>query len=231
MEHFFIFNGKSSADFGVWISGGGTYNAPARDVSTAVIPGRNGVITFDNGRYENVQLIYPAFISRRFDERVAGFRAFLASQIGYQRLEDSYHPDEYRMALYKAGLEVATTARNIAGSFDIQFDCKPQRWLKSGENLRSVASGAVLYNPTRFDALPLILCSGNGTISINGTTMTVKGNSGQIYIDCELQDAYLGSTNKNSKITSTFPKLAPGQNTVTYSGLTGVQIAPRWWTI
>lgn len=97
--------------------------------------------------------------------------------------------------------------------------------------MRSVSSGTVLFNPTRFDALPLIICSGNGTITMNGTTMTVSGNSGQIYIDCELQDAYLGTTNKNSKITSTFPKLAPGQNTITYSGLTGVQIRPRWWTI
>lgn len=231
MEHHFIFNGESSAAFGVWISGGGTFNAPVRDVSTEAIPGRNGTITFDNGRYENIQLTYPAFISREFQPRIDSFRAFLVSQKGYQRLEDSYHPDEYRMALYKSGLEVATTARNLAGSFNITFDCKPQRFLKSGEIQASYASGSTIYNPTRFDALPLIVCSGNGSITLNGTTVTISGNSGQIYIDCDLQDAYLGTTNKNSKITPNFPKLSPGNNTLTYSGVTGVRIKPRWWTI
>lgn len=231
MEHFFIFNGERSADFGVWISGSGTYNAPARDVSTEAIPGRNGTVSFDNGRFENIQLTYPAFISRQFQPRIDGFRAFLASQTGYQRLEDSYHPDEYRMALYSSGLEVLPRARNIAGSFDIKFDCKPQRWLKSGEILTSYTTNSVLYNPTRFDALPLIVCTGNGTITLNGTAITISGNSGQIYIDCDLQDAYLGSTNKNSKITQNFPKLSPGNNTLTYTGVTGVQIQPRWWTI
>ena len=231
MEHFFVFNGERSADFGVWISGSGTYNAPARDVSTSAIPGRNGTVSFDNGRYENIQLTYPAFISRRFQPRIDGFRAFLAAQTCYHRLEDSYHPDEYRMALYKSGLEVLPRARNVAGSFEIKFDCKPQRWLKSGEALLSCASGAVLHNPTRFDALPLIICSGNGTITLNGAAITISGNSGQIYIDCDLQDAYLGTTNKNNKITPNFPKLSPGDNTVTYEGVTGVQIQPRWWTI
>ena len=231
MEHHFIFNGRSSSEFGVWISGGGTYNAPARDITTEVVPGRNGVVTFDNGRFENVQLTYPAFISKRFQTRVDGFRAYLCAQRGYLRLEDTYHPEEYRLAQYHSGLEVTPTARNLAGAFDITFDCKPQRFLKSGERLAAYASGAVLYNPTLYDALPLIVCSGNGSITLNGTKITISGNSGQIYIDCDTQDAFLGSTNKNSKITPNFPTLSPGNNTLSYTGVTGVQIMPRWWTI
>jgi len=231
MEHFFVYNGESSLDYGVWISGGATFNAPARDVSTEMVPGRNGLVTFDNGRFENVTLTYPAWITRRFQPRVDDFRAFLASQKGYHRLEDTYHPDEYRLAVFKSGLEVSTTARNLAGSFAVVFDCKPQRFLKSGEHFKAYDSGSTLRNPTRFDALPLIVCSGNGTITLNGTEITISGNEGQIYIDCDLQDAYLGSTNKNSKITPNFPKLSPGDNALTYTGVTGVQIMPRWWTI
>lgn len=231
MEHYFIFNGESSADFGVWISGGGTYNAPARDVETAAVPGRNGMVTFDNGRFENIQLTYPAFISRRFQPRIDGFRAFLLSQRGYQRLEDTYHPDEFRLAIYHSGLSVETTARNLAGKFEVTFDCKPQRFLKSGENYVSVSTGSVLFNPTRFTALPLILATGNGTLNIGDITITVSGNSGQIYLDSDLQDAYLGSTNKNGLVTPTFPVLEPGDNLVTISGLTDVEIMPRWWTI
>ena len=231
MEHFFIYNGESSADFGVWISGGGTFNAPARDVETEVIPGRNGTVTFDNGRFENINLTYPAFISQRFQTRIEAFRAFLMSQRGYHRLEDTYHPDEYRMAMFRSDIEVETTTRNLGGGFEITFDCKPQRFLKSGERAKAYSSGAIICNPTRFDALPLIMCSGNGSLVLNGTEMAISGNDGQIYIDCDLQDAYLGNENKNSLITPNFPTLAPGDNILTYTGLDSVQIIPRWWTV
>ena len=62
---YLTFNGKNSAEFGVWISGGGTYNAPARDVEMVSVPGRNGDISYDNGRFQNVAVTYPAFISRK----------------------------------------------------------------------------------------------------------------------------------------------------------------------
>lgn len=231
MEHFLIFNGKSSADFGVWISGGGTFNAPTRDVDVETIPGRNGALIFDNGRYNNIDVTYPAFISRNFKSRIDEFRAYLASQVGYCRLEDTYHPEEYRMASFRNGLEVSTAVLNLGGTFDLVFDCKPQRFLKSGERMTAYTSGTKIINPTAFDALPIIRASGNGKITLNGTEITISGNSGIILIDCDTQDAYYGTTNKNAFITPKFPKLSPGQNTLTYTGVTGVQIQPRWWTL
>lgn len=231
MENFLIFNGKSSADFGVWISGGGTFDAPTRDTDSEIIPGRNGTLFFDNGRYNNITVSYPAFISRNFAVRVAAFRSFLAAQIGYCRLEDTYSPDTFRLACFRNGLKVSTAVRNLGGTFDIEFDCKPQRFLKSGEKFVSYASGAKLINRTDFEALPIIKASGNGTITLNGTAITISGNSGTIFIDCDTQDAFNGATNKNSFITPTFPKLSPGENTLTYSGVSGVQIMPRWWTL
>ena len=231
MEHFLIFNGRSSAEFGVWISGGGTFNAPTRDADVEVIPGRNGALIFDNGRYNNITVTYPAFISREFKPRVDAFRAYMASQFGYARLEDTYHPEEFRLASFRNGLEVETATLNRGGTFSLEFDCKPQRFLKSGENYTAYSSGAKIVNPTEFDALPIIRASGNGSITLNGKTVTISGNSGIIFIDCDTQNAYNGSTNKNAYITPVFPTLSPGQNTLTYSGVTGVQIMPRWWTL
>lgn len=231
MEHIFTFNDINSSDFGVWISGGGTYNAPAKDVSVQAIPGRNGTITFDNGRFENIVLTYPAFISRKFQHRIGDFRAALASQVGYHRLEDTYHPDEFRLAMFKSGLDVTTTTRNLAGYFDIVFDCKPQRFLKFGETETSWESGSIIYNPTRFEALPLIKATGNGTLTLNGTEMTVTDNDSYIMIDCDLQDAYRDGVNCNNMITYDFPTLSPGDNELTYSGFTSIEITPRFWTI
>ena len=47
---YFIFNGFRSSDYGVLISGDQTFNAPARDIDEIEIPGRDGVLTLDNGR-------------------------------------------------------------------------------------------------------------------------------------------------------------------------------------
>lgn len=230
-EHFFTFGEINSQDFGVWISGSGTYNAPAKDVTVMDIPGRNGTIMFDNGRWENITLTYPAFISRHFQPRIDDFRAAMASQVGYQRLEDTYHPDEFRLALFKGGLSVSPTTRNLAGNFDVTFDCKPQRFLKLGEVVETWPQHSTIYNPTRFDALPLIRVYGIGNFTLNGVTMNVSYNTGQwLTIDCDTQNAYRGTTNCNSLITYDFPVLSPGANTLTHNFHT-FEMIPRFWTL
>jgi phage-related protein len=102
-----------------------------------------------------------------------------------------------------------------------------------GEKPISIASGFRIKNPTLHDANPLIDVVGSGTISINSVSVTVNV-SGETIIDCDTQEAYYGSTSRNSNITlnnGEFPKLTPGENTITYSGFTSVKITPRWWTI
>ena len=51
MRHSIIFGGVDSADYGIYISGEGVFNAPRRDVEMAAIPGRNGDLALDHGRY------------------------------------------------------------------------------------------------------------------------------------------------------------------------------------
>lgn len=230
MRNYFTLDGVSSADFNTWLASSTMFDAPERDVEAIEIPGRNGNIIYDNGRFRNFEASVYCYIPKGMQTYVNALRNWLLSKSNYCRYEDTIHPDEYRTARYTGAFELEESDR-VGASIKLGFDCKPQRWLKSGEALLSCASGAVLHNPTRFDSLPLIICSGNGTILLNGTEITITGNDGQIYIDCDLQDAYLGTTNKNNMITPDFPKLSPGDNTVTYAGVTGVQIQPRWWTI
>ena len=168
-----IFGGVDSSDYGIYINGEGTYNAPERDVELVNVPGRNGAIALDQGRYNNIKVTYPAMVleadQEHFREKLSEFRNAILSQKGYQRLEDSYHPDEFRMGVYHDGLEVSdilTLARG--GNFELTFDCKPQRWLSDGDIPVPVSSGDVLQNPTVFDAGPLLEIEGYGTVSFNG---------------------------------------------------------------
>ena len=130
------FDGETAASFGVQILGKGTFNAPKRDVEMIAIPGRSGDLALDKGRFENIEVKYPARLiadsTEDFADAISAFRNFLCSRKGYCRLSDDYNPDEYRMAVYSRGLEADVDVLK-AGKFDIVFDCKPQRWLKSGE--------------------------------------------------------------------------------------------------
>lgn len=173
-----IFGDVDSADYGIYISGDGVYNAPERAVEFVDVPGRNGAIALDQGRYNNITVTYPAGTfaktQEEFRESLSAFRNAILSQKGYQRLEDTYHPDEYRMGLYSSGLEVSPVAYNKAGEFELAFNCKPQRWLTIGELPIPVDSGDVLQNPTPFDAGPLLEITGYGDVSFNGFTVSLE---------------------------------------------------------
>lgn len=230
MMNYFVFNGRDSRDFNTYLAASNMFDAPARDIESMSIPGRNGNIIFDNGRFSNFAGSLSAYIPKGMQSMTGQLRAALMSVTSYARYEDTMHPGEYRLARYGGAFEIEDSDR-VGAAFTLSFDCKPQRFLVSGERPISVSNGSVLYNPTSFDALPLIVCTGNGTITFGGKTLTVSGNAGQIYIDCEGQNAFLGSTNKNSFVTPTFPALNPGANTISISGLSNVSIIPRWWTI
>lgn len=138
----FTFDGENSKDYGVYISGEAVYDAPDRSMDMVQIPGRNGALALDNGYYNNINVTYPAGCfaddQEDFAAKLSRIRNMLASRHRYCRLEDSYHPDYFRLALYRSGLDVSPVAMNRAGRFNITFDAKPQRFLKTGEEIQAL---------------------------------------------------------------------------------------------
>ena len=138
------FGGIDSATYGVYITGEAVYNSPARSVEMVSVPGRNGAVLIDNGYFENIEVTYPAGIpgtdQSDFATKISDFRNAVLSQVGYQRLTDEYNPDEYRMATYISGLEVEAVEgqQGTVGEFELVFNCKPQRFLTSGETAVTV---------------------------------------------------------------------------------------------
>lgn len=236
MRQWFIFNGKSSKDFGVYISGLNTFGAPERDVDIISISGRNGDLTIDNGRYKNIDVSYPAFIFDRFDNNIEGLRNFLLSQSGYKRLEDTYHPNEYRLARYKSGLTPKVIDELYAGEFDLTFDCYPQRYLKSGDQTITMTADGSLFNEYAQIAKPIIRAYGTGSFTVGDVTVTINSADDYTDIDCELQEAYKDdlTTNCNANITlddGVFPSLISGDNAISIDGITQLDIKPKWWIL
>lgn len=235
-SHFFIFGGVDSRDYGVLLSGPGTTDAPQRDVTAVEVPGRSGSLLIDNGRYTDIKISYTCAIITGFEGRFAALRNALLRQQGYTRLEDTIHPDEYRLASFTGPIKPETTPFNRAGEFDLEFTCKPQRFLRSGEQpLRLTRSGAVLHNPG-MPALPLITVygAGAGTLSVAGVTVSLLDTfSGPLTLDCDTQNAFWGFDNKNREISApAFPALPGGDCPVSWTGgVERVDIVPRWWTL
>lgn len=179
MRNSLTFGGVNSRDYGIYITGKGVHDAPKRVVEKIVIPGRNGALAIDQGRYENIVVTYPAFAfgknREEFQGKIDAFRNAVAAQIGYQRLEDTYRPDEYRMALFDSGVEVDIGPYGATGKFELRFECKPQRFLKDGEIPIEIENGEqTVINPTEHTAEPLIAVRGNGVIGVNGQEMVLN---------------------------------------------------------
>lgn len=241
----FTFDGENSLDSGIYITGEAVFNSPTRAVDMITVPGRNGAIVLDQGRFDNITVTYPAGCfaddMSDFAEKIAAFRNVLASRTSYKRLTDSYNPNEFRLGVFTAGLEVSPSRYNSAGEFEIQFDCKPQRWLTSGEVAQTFTQSGTITNPTLFDAKPLLVVTGYGDIGIGDDTLTIEGTSSSqiIYIDCDTQEAWSMSGSamipKNDYIRNageSFPVLSAGANGISLgTGISRIVVTPRWWRL
>lgn len=233
--HNLIIGGRSLKDFGIYVSGENTYNAPSWAVETSTVPGRHGELLQTMDRLEPISVSYPAFIRQKFPEFSAQARLYLLGHPGWRRIEDDYHPETFRLGYFAGPLDFDTRFLNLSAEMELVFTCQPQRWLKAGETSIPVSSGQSLYN-SWMPAKPLIQLTGNGPgeLSVGDSIVTILEMEEGLTLDADTEDAYYGTLNKNKsiKVSGGFPTLGMGETTVTYSGgITAVQITPRWWTL
>lgn len=225
-------NGATLAN--VYVDASLSFNRPAKDVETFKIPGRNGALVIDNGVWDNVLITYPCYCDTMsaYDTIVQTLGALK----GYQKIACSNDSTHYRMGVPVVPKTPTVKFINNHFYFDLSFNCKPQRFLTSGDTVVTKNASGSISNPSSYDSRPLIRIYGTGTFTINGVGITV-GSHGQNYVDvdCEMMDCYYGTTALNSYITfsgNDFPVLSPGSNSFTFgTGITQVKITPRWWEL
>ena len=209
MRHSITFGGVNSADFGLYIGGEGTFNAPKRVVEMISVPGRDGDIAIDQGHFENIEVKYTVINKEDslsdFSTKLSGFRNAICALRGYQRLEDTFHPNEFRMAIFIDEFEVKPIEYATASEFEITFNCKPQRFLTSGEAevdipLTSTSPEVDLINPTLFESSPLIETVGYGVLDISSSA----GDYSIVVNDEEVGELSLASPfSTSNKLTNT----------------------------
>ena len=232
------YNGNSSDEVGIVVETPPDYEIPERNYEIIPVPGRNGDIVIDLNSYKNVVREYNIAIGEEdgdFSVLSSKIANWLYSGHGYLRLEDSYLPEYYMMAAVIAPNNIINILQQ-AGRATVQFNRKPQRFLKSGDRQITVTKQTTLFNPTQFNSKPLIIVNGTGSgvVNIGGYSVKIDNLEDEITIDCELEESYKGTNNQNNKVTLSngYPLLVPRDNIVNFSGgITKVTIIPRWWTI
>lgn len=205
MQQKLYFGGIDSSAYGVYISGEGVFNSPKRAVNMVAVPGRNGAVAVDQGYWENIEVTYPAFISASsltaLTTALSNYRNAIVSQIGYQRLNDTINSSEYRMAVYSEGLEFEPIGDSTTVQFELKFNCKPQRFLTSGESvIIGLSSGSTVTNPTQYDASPLLEVTGTGSINFNGYDIEISSDT---YGNIVIVDEFTTNQTKSFTLDST----------------------------
>lgn len=168
MINHFTFNGTSTAQLGLIVSGVSIFGAGSRKVEKAGIPGRNGDLQIELGGFNNYTVRYTVSITKNFTTTAQQIREWLLESKGYCELTDTYHPDEIRKACFNSDIEFTTTMLYKYGQASIQFDCLPQRYI--------IRNTPITTTPTEDTTT-------GTTVSINTVAtpikMTLNGNTTQ----------------------------------------------------
>ena len=230
------FNGINSLEYNLYISGDKAFNSAEKDYEKVSIPGRNGDFFLFNNRYRNVTRSYSAILFGRQDREyrllARDIKAWLLSANGYCILEDSYNPDEYCYAQFLGPIDLDTRLLQAA-ELTLQFDCRPERFLKSGNEVTEVTSSTTIENPTLFTSKPLLKVYGTGNFLMNDISVTINESEDYLYIDSDIESIYKNDILFNNNVTiGDFPVLKPGENIITLNeDITKIDIIPRWYTL
>ena len=235
MRETFYLDGVDASSVGIQLQRPIEFSEPIPIVETDLIDGRNGELVYETGTYENRIATASCFcLQKDVDGSLRAANRFLLSKHGYRRLETSDEPDAFWMARIANGARTEQRLRTLA-PFEIEFSCKPQKFLKDGENEIEFTERGVLYNQYFYEAKPFITVYGfgAGNVYVGGKVVNIKNMNGMLYLDSETMNAYNNNGNQNMNVRiNEFPVLKDGENIIDFDGcVTSVIIKPRWWVL
>lgn len=200
---------------------------PQRREEEITIPGRNGVLTIDEGCYEGYTLSIGC--GMRGTERLGEVAAWLD---GSGELILSTESDKVYRARISNAISIADVIY-LYNSFLVQLKVFPFKYsVDKADEEMSLTAGATIYNQGTVYSEPIITvyATGNVTLKINDVNYTLTAIDGYVAINSELQEVHKDTINKNNSFSALdFPKFQVGENTISWTGnVTRVEIQPKW---
>lgn len=153
MTRTLTYAGKSLTDFACYWDASQVFRKPAKRVTNYAIPAHNGDYLVNDRTYDNVTIMFNCYIKDNYEQNYSDMVNYLNSFDTYQKLETSAEPSIYRMAMLHASIEPDTGQFLKDGQFTIEFDCKPQEFLLTGDTQISCTGTSITStgNPVVID--------------------------------------------------------------------------------
>lgn len=235
-QSYFVWKGVDCRAMGVWMQGPAPIIRPEERAKHVQIPGRSGDYTETEG--DNIYNSYIQTVSLLVKNgmRVREIYKWLRGS-GYVTF--SGEPDRKQKARVIGAVTLNKHSRHLDWwTGEAQFYCQPLKEKLHETVLTGVTSGSVVYNEGDVIARPRYKITAGATsfsLSVVGeginetitATNVVSGNSYYIDSDAMEMTNVGGGTLLTRRTTGPFPRLAPGSNTITGSGITSLEILRR----
>lgn len=205
MRNYLVFGDIDTRDYGIYISGYRKQKIPQRPYEVVQVPGRFGDLLVGGNSMSNEEIRYPAFFApvngtyglyATYEAAYSAFRRAMLRVTGYAQLTDTYDTGHYRKAVFTGGVDIDTTQKLDAGSFELVFNAKPQRYVLPIA-LPVPVFGDALVDTNGLSSEPQI------NIQYTGSFTFIESNGGKSYgatirssplghltIDCERKAIY-----------------------------------------
>lgn len=235
---YFVYNGMSSADFGIVITNTNQLSSPERNVEIVEIDGRDEPLIIDKGNFKPFELKITCSIDseeKNINDLSRDIKMWLQSDFKLKKLILSDDLEYYYNAACVNKLDIEEVIKEL-GEFELTFLCDPLKRYEIGDSKIILKTHKTIQNYW-YESKPLIRILGNGdiTININDQKVIFKGVQDEIEIDSNIMNAYKidkftnNIINENSKMYSDFPVIEAGKNNISWTGdVLSIEITPRW---
>lgn len=215
-----------------------TIENAVRDVEIVEIPGKNGDIVIDNGRYKSVAFS-PKFIMwkksnfRSFEEQQNALTDLMTGAYGYSEMTILGNSNYTYMARVVDEARI-TLDDEVSAEVEINFSLKPIKYITSGLDTVNLANGAILDNIGKVPSNPMIVLTGTGnvTLTLDSKIVVFKNITDGVVVDFESKT--VTNLDKNSPKWETLytwplPSLPVGNNKISWDNSNfKISMIPRW---
>lgn len=239
-------DGVSNEDIGVTLQGSLYVSAPEPNLQIYKIPGRNGNIIETDGTFKNRTAKVSAYIYKddMVREDMSKVYEWLFSTKGYRKLATTSDPDHFMLASVISGGDIVDKINKMI-PFDIVFDCRPERFLNTGDEWLFRNGTVGIRNNTKYDSKPLFKVFGPFRITVNGATVTMTDSDFEgasvAFFDTDLQTitTYDYGDNPVNCIYVSERIVLPAnktsniifESTSESDTVNNFNIKPRWWEL
>ena len=223
MNSFIWKNQDSYLDYGIVINKLPSLIKAERNVDEIEIQGRDGDVTIDYKTHKPI--IFPLECTVLDEDKMEDIKSWLD---GFGNLIFSWRSDKYYKAKMINKIDISESMDSL-GEFPLLFKCQPHAYSLGNEIITLTAAGTI-YNSGSAIALPIIKLFGTGslTLTINGATVNLTNVVDYVTIDSNLQESFKDLVYKNQYMTGLFPVLEKGNNIISFTGATKIEITPNF---